>query len=168
MNKFILLLVVLILLQAGCIRKARDERNEKRAEKAIEKMMEKAGAENADFDIDGEKFSISTDEGTMTMESGKEVWPKEISADVPEFEYGKIGGVMKQDMPEAISWIMQYDDLSKDAFEKYKTKLAKAGYENSITDLGEMKVMTSEKGDFIVSVRIIEDEGVISVMKRKI
>lgn len=166
-NLFLLTILVLAILTSSCFRRAKEERDEKRAEKMMEKIMEKAGAEDADVDIDNQKFSVTTDEGTLTMEASEEAWPNDIPRDVPKFDYGKSGGVMKQAMPRANSWIMNFEDVPANTFEKYKAKLTKEGYECSITEVADMKIITAEKGDNIVTMQLMPEGCVLSVVQEK-
>ncbi len=164
---FISTFLILAILMSSCFRRAKEERAEKRAEKIMEKIMEKAGAEDADVDFDKQKFSLTTDEGTLTMEASEEAWPDEIPASVPKFDFGKSGGVMKQDMPEVKSWIMNFEDVPEDAYEKYKAKLSNTGYECYTMESDNLKRITGDKDGIMVILRFFDNECVLSVAQKK-
>ncbi len=162
MRKLLFLMILaLALVFTSCFRGAKEERDEKRAEKIMEKMLEKAGAD--DVDVDKQKFSMTTDEGTLTMEASEEAWPSDIPGEVPKFDFGKSSGVMKQDMPGVKSWMMNFEEVPDDAFKTYKAELTQKGYECHTTEIDDLKILNAEKGELVISMRLLPEGCVFTV-----
>ncbi|WP_323789581.1 hypothetical protein [Psychroserpens sp.] len=134
----------------------------KSAEKTSEKLIETTIGDNANVDIDDEKITIKTDEGTFTSDATIKSWPKTIPDDVPEFKDGKIVNVSTQFVDEAKNWTLLFEDISDNSLDDYEAELKKNGFKVSTITMGETKShITAQKDDFIVIV--MGGEGMASL-----
>lgn len=136
----------------------------KSAEKTSEKLIEKSIGDNADVDIDDEKITIKTDEGSFTSDATIKSWPKEIPSDVPEFKDGKVVNVSTQFVDESKNWTLLFEGIPDNALDAYEAKLKKSGFKVSTIKMGDTKAhITAEKDDFIVLVMGGEGKASLSV-----
>ena len=157
---FVLMLAIFVVTAFNSCKKA--------SEKTGEKMMETAIGNNADVDMDDEKITIKTDEGTFTSDATVRTWPKEIPNDVPEFNEGKIVNVSTQVVKEGKNWTLLFEDIPDKALDDYETKLRNKGFKVSSITMGESKAhLTAEKGDLIVIVMGGEGMASLSVGTNK-
>jgi len=124
---------------------------EKASEKATEKAIESASGGTAKVDLDKDKVSVTTQDGTMQM-GGTNEWPSKIPADVPKFTYGKINSVIENTSPDGQSIIVGLEGVAMADIEKYKSALEGAGWKITMTSKSDdAYFMTAEKGKNSVS-----------------
>lgn len=151
---FVLLLAVSVMFVLDSCKKA--------SEKTGEKMIETAIGNNADVDMNDEKITIKTDEGTFTSDATASSWPDAIPNDVPEFKDGKIINVSTQVVKEGKNWTILFEEVDDKALNDYEAKLKKNGFKvSSITMGGTNAHVTGEKGDLIVIV--MGGDGMVSL-----
>ncbi len=114
--------VAALILAAGCGDDVADKAAEKLTEKAIE--SEGGGDVDVDIDTDSGKWSVKSEEGTASFESGGDI-PDWLSEDVPIPAGAKV-------MANISSGDGSYVQLAangspKDVFEKFKMDLAGKG-----------------------------------------
>ena len=125
----------------------------KASEKTGEKMIETVIGNDADVDMDDEKITIKTDEGTFTSDAKVRTWPKEIPTDVPEFKEGKIVNVSTQVMDEGKNWTLLFEEIPDKALNDYEAILKKNGFKVSSIAMGGTNAhLTAEKGELFVVV----------------
>lgn len=140
----------------------------KASEKTTEKIIEKSMSKDANVDIDDQKIVIETEEGTYTSDATVKSWPKEIPNDVPEFKFGEMSNLATQTMEEGKGWTFIFEDVGKDALEKYKTSLKDNGFKvSSISLPGGQGQVTGEKGKTIVAVMAGDDMATLNVSIEK-
>lgn len=134
------------------------------AEKTSEKMIEKSIGEDADVDIDKEKVTIKTEEGTFTADASISSWPEEIPADVPEFKHGNIISVSTQEMGDSKNWVVMYEEVPPSALVKYKEDLENKGFKISYTTMvASGGHMAAEKGELAVMLMAGEGNATVTV-----
>ncbi len=117
LNLVLASLLVLSLLAGGCGQAA-----EKATEKAMESAIERETGEKVDLDLDDESLEIRTEQGTLKAGSTYE-WPPGMPADVPEFKYGTIIGVIETNSDAGKFYSVSMEDIAADSFDKYKNNL---------------------------------------------
>lgn len=90
----------------------------------VEKTIE--SQTGADVDINGEGIKIENEEGTFEVNASAE-WPADIPADVPEFTFGTITGVIKNSQ-QPQGWSVMAKDVTKENFDSYVEKLTGSGW----------------------------------------
>ena len=134
------------------------------AEKTSEKIIEKSIGDNAIVDIDDEKITIETDEGTFTTDATVDSWPKELPGDVPEFKEGKVISVTTQEMNNAKNWVVIFEDVPQTALQKYKEELESEGFEiKYTTTAGTGGHLAGEKGKLTVMVMVGDGNATVTV-----
>ena len=134
------------------------------AEKTSEKMIEKSLGEDAEVDIDKDKVTIQTEEGTFTTDASGTSWPDEIPSDVPQFDHGDIISVSTQDMAGSKSWVVMYEEVAPKALEKYKEELEAKGFKISYTTIvASGGHLAAEKGDLAVMLMAGEGNATVTV-----
>jgi len=87
---------------------------------------------------------------------------------VPEFKFGKIDYVLKQDVGVANSWTILFINTPEEATKKYEALLKDKGYEMMVTTMSAHGTITAKKDDTIVRVMTDEKgETTFSVTKKK-
>jgi len=160
-----LLIAAALILTGSC-----QNKTEKRAEKTVEKIIEQNMDGDADVKIDDGNVEIKLPDGTSyKAESGAKNWPKEIPSDVPEFKFGKIEHVLKQDVGVADTWTVIYSDTPDDAVKKYEALLKKNGYDIMVTtNLSASGSVTAQKGETVIRAATNENgEATLSVTTKK-
>lgn len=134
------------------------------AEKSSEKIIEKAVGEDADVDIDKEKVTIKTDEGTFTADASVNNWPDEIPGDVPEFKHGKIISVSTQNMGDSKNWVVIYEEVSPTALKEYQEELEAQGFDISYTTIvASGGHLAAEKGELAVMLMAGEGNATVTI-----
>ncbi|WP_299164444.1 hypothetical protein [uncultured Eudoraea sp.] len=134
------------------------------AEKTSEKAIEKSIGDDAEVDIEEDKLTIKTDEGTFTTDATIHSWPKEIPADIPEFIEGKVVSVTTHEIDEANNWVVIFEDVPKEALEKYKEDLKDHDFKiNYTTMAGSGGHLTAEKGKLAVVVMVAEGTATVTI-----
>jgi len=140
----------------------------KAAEKSSEKMIEKSLGDDASVDIDDEKVTIKTDEGTFTSDATSKIWPKDIPDEIPQFDHGNIVNVTTQNMDDSNNWVVIFEEVPGSAIEKYKADLKSKGFKiNFVTTVGAGGHLAAEKDNIIVSVMSGEGNAAVSVGVKK-
>ena len=140
----------------------------KTSEKATEKMIEKSIGNDANVDIDDEKVTIKTEEGTFTTDANTNSWPDNISNDIPEFKYGEIISVTTQEMDEGNGWMIIFEEVSKTALSDYQTELKKKGFKiTNMTTYGTGGMISAHKDKLIVTIISGDDNATVSVSAEK-
>lgn len=129
--KLLTLLVVAVfslsILITGCGKVA-----EKASEKATEKAIESASGGNAQVDVDKDKMTVKTKDGSMQV-GGTNEWPSKIPSDVPKFSYGKIDSVAETNTGDGQSVIVSFEGVAMPDLEKYKSDIESAGWKVTMT-----------------------------------
>ena len=134
------------------------------AEKTSEKIIEKSMGEDAQVDIDDEKVTIKTEEGTFTADATINSWPDEIPADVPEFKDGKILSVSTQAVDDSKNWVVIYEDVSQNALKNYQEALEDKGFKISYTTIvASGGHLAAEKGELTVMLMAGEGNATVTV-----
>lgn len=117
---FIVLLIALLSILAGCKKTV----EEKIGEKITEKVLESSSG--ADVDIDDEITTIKTDQGTTQMGTNIK-WPKDKMGNLKELKTNIT--MLSEDTDNEITYIM-FDSLKKEDAEKYIESLKNLGYKS--------------------------------------
>ena len=134
------------------------------AEKTSEKLIEKSVGEDADVDIDDEKVTIKTEEGTFTADASANNWPDEIPGDVPEFKDGKILSVSTQDVDDSKNWVVIFEDVSQNALKNYQEALEEKGFKISYTTIvASGGHLAAEKGELAVMLMAGDGNATVTV-----
>lgn len=110
--------------------------SDKVSEKAAEKAIESASGGNAKVDLNNDKVTVTTKDGSLQA-GGTSEWPSKIPADVPKFSYGKITSVMESTTTDGQSIIVGIEGVALDDLEKYKGQLEGAGWKITMTSKSE-------------------------------
>jgi hypothetical protein len=156
--------VVMLLVFLGTTTVFKSCTCERTAEKTSEKMIEKSMSEDAKVDIDDEKVTIKTEEGTFTADATATTWPKEVPGDIPEFKEGKIISVSTQEMNDTKNWVVIYEDVSQNALSKYREELENKGFNISYTTIvASGGHLAAEKGELAVMLMVGEGNATLTV-----
>jgi hypothetical protein len=137
---------------------------ERTAEKTSEKMIEKSMGGDAKVDMDDEKVTIETEEGTFTADASANSWPKEVPGDVPEFKDGKIISVSTQEVNDTKNWVVIYEDVPQNALSKYREELENEGFNISYTTIvASGGHLAAEKGELAVMLMVGEGNATVTV-----
>lgn len=140
----------------------------KASEKTTEKIIEKSIGDDATVDLDDEKVTIKTDEGTFTSDATIKTWPSAIPDEVPTFDEGTIVNVSTQEMEDSNNWVVIFEDVSEPALEKYQTDLKNKGFKiNFITTSGVAGHLAAEKDNIIISIMSGEGNAAVSIGVKK-
>ena len=137
---------------------------ERTAEKTGEKIIEESMGENAKVDIDDEKVTIKTDEGTFTADATLDQWPDEIPADVPEFKDGKIISVSTQEIDDSKNWVIIFEEVAPNALKNYQEALKTEGFNISYTTIvASGGHLAAEKGNLAVMLMAGDGNATVTV-----
>jgi hypothetical protein len=133
---------------------------EKTGEKAAETALEKASGGKANVDVSegGDKVSIKTDEGSVTMGGGSV--PKNWPSDVTVYKGAKVTGSAETD--EGLSLMLETSDSVEKVYEFYKSDLPSKGWSLSMNaTYGGASMLQGEKSGkgVMLSVSKNEDSG---------
>ncbi len=141
MKKIFICSVCVVILFSGCglIGRVTSRVAEKSGNDLAEKLI--GGDSGVDVKIKGD--------GEADV-----VWPKGISADIPEFKYGKLDATFDGSKTADSGTIIQITNVEKDAFEKYAKDLRAKKWDvkdNVLKDYGIEGVrLEATKGDLTV------------------
>ncbi|NHF59748.1 hypothetical protein FK220_010370 [Flavobacteriaceae bacterium TP-CH-4] len=161
-NKFNLkhIMMLLFLVSATAI----FESCKKAAEKTTEKMIEKSIGDKAKVDIDNEKVTIETEEGTFTTDATVHSWPDEAPEEVPEFAEGKVMSVSTQEMDDTKNWVVIFEEVPQTALQNYKKELEAKGFKiNYTTVAGTGGHLAAEKGKLNVMVMVGDGNATVTI-----
>ena len=152
-NKTILIIVVvaIILLVLGGIYFLSQKSSEKAAEQAIE------NATGADVDIDGDKTTIETDEGKITVGSGSEV-PDSFPSDVTVYKDAEVIGSTETE--DGVTLTLTTSDSVAAATDFYTKDTKDKGWKiSSSSNFESSSLITAEKGDKSLLITISPDKS---------
>ncbi len=158
MAKYIICLLCLILMLAGC--------GKSPEEKAIEKAVEKSTGADAEVDLSnkGMKISGKTEEGAFSLSTGEgtEI-PKDFPSDVLVYRPSKVGSAMN--MSEGQSIALTTSDDSKKVEEAYKREMATKGWaEEASINMGTQTMLAYKKDDRIANITIVPSDDETQIM----
>ena len=120
--------------------------------------------ETGNGNSENESVSYELDDTTVDVETGDEEWPSDIPSDIPEFEYGDAETVAKVENEYAIAWTIVYENISENAFEKYKQDLEDEGFTNvSSFESSTGWLITVMKEPFTVVATYDKEEGTVGI-----
>lgn len=99
--------------------------------------------------------------------SGEKTWPKNIPAEVPPLQAGKITGVASSQAPEADSWSVMYQGITIRHLEDYEVALRQAGFKTALFKIDNDGNLSAEKGDLVVACFMDVKGAALTVTKRK-
>lgn len=153
---------LIIALLPGC-----QNAGEKAAENAAEAAIENASGESTEVDINGNKVTIEGENYKTELNTAENKWPDGIPGDVPEFAFGKITAVTTTETDEVYGWGVNFQDVPKDAVEKYAALLKEKGFQTTKLIMDEGGTVTGEKGNLIVSLISGDDMTHLSIQVTK-
>ena len=163
MAKYIICLLCLVFMLAGC--------GKSPEEKAIEKAVEKSTGSDAKVDLSDKGMQISgkTEEGAFSLSTGEgtEI-PKDFPADVLVYRPSKVGAAMN--MPEGQSLTLTTSDDSTKVGETYKREMTAKGWsEQASMNMGAQSMLVYEKEERVAHITIapMDGETQITVMVTK-
>ncbi len=133
----------------------------------MEKALEKGSGENSDVDIQGDKVKIESGDHKSEINLTGDEWPKEIPADVPQFNYGSIHHTTSSEDNGMKGWGVFYEDVKLDAIDKYDAELNKNGFKTMKMTMPKGGTITAEKGKIIVTAIISEEMSQVGVQVGK-
>ena len=140
----------------------------KASEKASEKMIEKSIGNDADVDIDDEKVTVKTEEGTFTSDASARTWPSAIPNEIPKFKYGNIINVTSQEAEEMMGWIIMFENVKESDLKDYQADLEAKNFNiNSVTSYNQGGLLTAEKDNMVVTVMIGDGNASINLAIEK-
>jgi len=140
----------------------------KTSEKATEKMIERSIGNDANVDIEDEKVTIKTDEGTFTTDANANSWPDNISNDIPEFKYGEIISITTQEMEEGNGWMIIFENIPKTTLSDYQTELKNKGFKiANMTTYGTGGMLNAQKDNLIVTIISGDGNATLSISDKK-
>ena len=92
----------------------------------IEKNLE-AQAMEADVDIDGDEFTMSTEDGDVTVSQNAK-WPSSAPADIPEFKKGNLVATVEMDTQV----MLNFESVSEEDARAYATKVESSGFSQTM------------------------------------
>jgi len=153
---------LIIALLPGC-----QNAGDKAAENAAEAAIENASGESTEVDINGNKVTIEGENYKTELNTAENKWPEGIPKDVPEFDFGKIKGITITETDEVYGWGINFQDVPKDAVEKYAALLKEKGFQTTKLIMDEGGTVTGEKGNLIVSLISGDDMTHLSIQVTK-
>lgn len=140
----------------------------KAAEKTSEEIIERSIGNDAKVDIDKDKLTIQTEEGTFTTDVSNKSWPGEISREVPEFKYGEVISTTTQKMDEGEKWAIIFENIADNALQNYKKDLESKGFKiNYTTIAGRGGHLAAEKGQLRVAIMTGNGNATVTISTDK-
>ena len=140
----------------------------KTSEKASEQVIEKSIGDDADVNIDKDKVTIKTDEGTFTTDVSDKIWPNDIPTDLPEFKHGTIQSISTQQMDEGSGWMLIFEKVPETALKVYQTELENKGFKiMSTTTYGDSGQLSAEKEKLSLFVMTGGGNATVTIRKEK-
>jgi hypothetical protein len=121
---------------------------QKAAEKVTEKAIEQSTGGQAKVDLNKDKVTVTTNEGTTTV-GGTNEWPGKMPADVPKFAAGKINSVTESSTADhGLSYYIGVEGAVLADLEKYKGQLESNGWKiESTTTMSDGYMVSASKGE---------------------
>jgi hypothetical protein len=131
---------LIVVAMSGC-KKA----SENIVEQAMERAIEEDGGGKAKVDIQGEKVTIKTEDGTMEVASGGEATiPAEFPKDVFLVKDAKVSMSMKT--PEGVQVVIETKQSVNQAAALYGSEMKKLGWnEEQNVSMGDTAMMSYQK-----------------------
>ncbi len=146
--------VVVGILAAGFfLRKGR--------EFAAEKYLSKSTGADVDIEGDGEKVTITSEDGTISFEEGGEL-PDDFPSDLPIYPNAKLTGSWTAEGENAngVSTVWETSDSVDKVGDYYKKELPKAGWKLTLTsEVEEATTFAFEKGEMTGFMGIAEEDS---------
>ena len=158
MTKYIICLLGLILVAAGCGGGSQ--------ERVLETSIEQATGGDAEVNISNDKMEISgmTEDGEFSLTSGEgaEI-PSNFPSDVPIYKPSTV--ISSMNMPEGQTVGLKTDDDSKKVTEDYKRMMTGEGWtEQASMNMGGQSVLMYEKGDRGAQITIVPMDNETQIM----
>ncbi len=115
---------------------AREKADTERAERAAEGILEGATGKKTEVEIDGKDVRIEGKDYKVNLDETTS-WPETMFPEVPKLGPGRIERVSKSESAEMSSFNIYLQDLSAGDVEAYVGQLRQAGWEVSLTSMGE-------------------------------
>lgn len=153
MRYLICFLVSVLVIGCSCSEKAEEKVGERIAEKAIEAQT----GHKADIDVDKERMRIKTQDGEMTMSSGKTAkLPDNFPEDIPICEGCALD--MAMEVPQGYSLsLTTKDDVSKVSEWYLKEMIGKGWTKEAFMEMGKQTMLVFKKGERGVNLAISHD-----------
>lgn len=114
----ITLVIVLSLIAGGCGYIAK---------RATEKTIQSATGNQVEVNQNNGSVTVKNSQGTFQA-GGTYQWPSAMPSDVPQFSYGKITSVIQDNSSSNQGVEVGFNNVTPDAFDKYKNDLQNAGW----------------------------------------
>lgn len=154
MRYLICLLVSVLVVGCSCSEKA----EETIAEKIVEKALEAQTGQKADIDVENESMTVKTEDGEMTISSGKSAKiPDNFPKDIPMYEGYVLDMAMEVPKGYSLSFTTK-DDVSK-VSEWYLDEMTDQGWTKEASmDMGDQKMLVFKKGERGVNLVVAPDK----------
>ncbi|MEJ2347605.1 MAG: hypothetical protein P8Y17_00185 [Patescibacteria group bacterium] len=126
-----------------------------------EKILSKSTGSEVNIEGDGEKVSITSDEGTLLVEQGGEL-PDSFPSDFPVYPNATPTGswTAAGDDTNGLSVLWETDDSISKVTDYYKEELPKAGWKITLTsEVEDGSTFAFEKGDVSGFMGIAEEDS---------
>jgi hypothetical protein len=155
MRSLICLFVLVVMTGCSCS----EEAEKSVAEKAAEKAMEAHTGKEADIKFDDESMRIKTDDGEMSLTSGKSATlPDNFPKDIPMYEGFVLD--MAMEVPEGYSLSFTTKDEVSTVVQWYLTELTNQGWTKEANmDMGEQTMLVFKKSERGVHLAISSDNN---------
>ncbi|MBD3345835.1 MAG: hypothetical protein GF401_12300 [Chitinivibrionales bacterium] len=153
------LIAMMALSFSGCGKKG----EEKIAENIVKKAIEKESGGKADVDISNGNVNIKTDDGEMSVTSGKNARiPEAFPTDILIYQGSSVEAAME--VPEGYSVQLKSDDDVTKIAETYKADMKAQGWSQEASlDMGEQAMLSFKKGERAAQVVIMPDESITRI-----
>ena len=111
------------------------------SEKELQETIEKT--------LNDTTIIVATDDATYTQD-----WPSELPAFIPQFTYGTITTINKQETEEALSWEIIFKNASEETLKDYEKRLKHNGFNILImtsVDIGLLLTAEKENTNIMVT-----------------
>ncbi len=142
----VVLALMMVLTAAACLR-PRARLQENIAENIIEKNLEAQGVD-ADVDINGDEFSMTSEEGDFTVSQNSK-WPSSAPADIPEFKGGNLTATVEMETQV----MLNFEEVKEQEVRDYAAALEKAGFSQTMkNEMDDGLFYVFEKGSMQLTV----------------
>lgn len=148
----IIVIAILVLLGGGYFVQ------QQFAEKSAEKTIEQATGADVDVSEGGDKVTIETDEGKVTI--GKNEVPDNFPSDIAIYNGSEVTGT--SETTDGVSVILKTSDSVSTVNNFYKDDLAKNGWKITLSSTAEgSSVISAEKGEksVIITISVDNEDG---------